>query len=88
MMRLNLIDYQIGKMLHDKDIPFAALISAAMRKDSGELKVLYPALFEDLQKRYNSTGGIIPDDEILENEIDHVHERSREIATNYLNRRV
>lgn len=57
-------DYEASKRLVEQDPPFAALIMAAMRKaDSVNARVLranWPALWEELQARYNAPGGILP----------------------------
>jgi len=79
-MNLNIIDYKIGEMLARKDIPFAALISAAMRKNNA-LKSLYPGIWRDLQKRYNAPGGFIND------EAEKISiEQLESIVANYLER--
>jgi len=60
-MDLNIIDYKVSQRLGVYDVPFSALIAAAMRKaDSNnieKLKSAWPEVFTDLQKRYNGPGG-------------------------------
>lgn len=60
-MELNIIDYKVSQRLSFYDLPFSALIAAAMRKaDSNnieKLKSAWPETFADLQKRYNGPGG-------------------------------
>jgi len=81
---LNLIDYNISQILAMADIPFDALIAAAMRKaDSDNLRRLqmcFPATAADLQSRYNGPGGSVDSDFL--DEIDT--ERAWQIAKNYL----
>lgn len=49
------------------DRPFVAIIMAAMRKaDTDNLELLvnaFPQVFTELQQRYNSPGGWLPEDE-------------------------
>jgi len=63
-----LVDYHISLKLHMKDIPFYALIMAAMRKADSDniekLKQAFPDIWAELQKRYNAPGGIIKSDKI------------------------
>ena len=64
MLNLNIIDYKIGEKL--SELPFAALISAAMRKaDSNNLYLLeqcFPEILKDLKERYNAPGGQLDKD--------------------------
>lgn len=58
---MSLYDFEIAKELHDKDVPFIALIMAAMWKaDSVNeymFKFCWPGIWDELQKRYNAPGG-------------------------------
>jgi len=60
-MPLNIIDYRIGQKL--QTLPFAALISAAMRKADSEnadvLRAQFREIWDDLQARYNAGGGYL-----------------------------
>lgn len=84
MTHVNLIDFTIGANLAASDIPFAALIAAAvMRSDHDNLERLssvFPEAVRDTQRRYNAPGGGLPDD----GDIDHSHLTA--IADRYLSR--
>ena len=66
-MGLNLIDYKLSQHLSQMDIPFDALIAAAMRKADStnleDLKRSWPTTYKDLQKRYNAGGGRLDGEE-------------------------
>ena len=72
MDELNLIDYELSKRLAAMDLPFHALIAAAARKadteNSFKLRSVFPKLISDLERRYNSPGGMLPEDEIRDPE--------------------
>lgn len=63
---MSLFDYNKSIELHKADMPFYALIMAAMRKaDSSNgplLMAMYPEIWEELKERYNAPGGFIPGD--------------------------
>jgi len=65
---VGLLDYHISKRLHAKDIPFTALVMAAMRKaDTSNLERLiqaFPELYEELTERYNAPLGVIDRDNV------------------------
>ena len=86
MKDLNLIDYEISKRLAVRDIPFAALIAAALRKadpdNFARLESVFPGIASDLKLRYNAPGGILLKDNI-EN-YDETLKRVKEIANSYL----
>lgn len=60
---MSLYDYDYGRILEKDNVPFYALIQAAMRRaDSTNLELLkgcWPEIWDELQKRYNSPGGIL-----------------------------
>jgi hypothetical protein len=86
MRDLNLIDYEISKHIAMRDIPFAALIAAALRRADSEnfarLESVFPDIASDLKLRYNAPGGILLKDNI-EN-YDETLKRVKEIANSYL----
>ncbi len=59
-------DYEKSKEISVKDPPFASLIMAAIRKadteNSFKLKNAFPDIFSELQKRYWSPGGLLPEE--------------------------
>lgn len=61
---MSLYDYQISKNLDQSDVPFYALIMAAMRRaDTDNLKrlrAMWPDVWNELDERYNSPGGKLP----------------------------
>ena len=64
MRDLNIIDYTLSKYL--QQIPFDALVAAAMRKaDTENLNLLgeiFPQIRKDLHDRYNAPGGYLERD--------------------------
>jgi hypothetical protein len=68
---MSLYDYRAAKTLHDQDVPFYALIMAAMRKadttNEGKLRAMWPETWDELFARYHAPGGL------LEGEIAHEH---------------
>ena len=60
-------DYEISKQIAARDYPFYALIMAAMRKaDSNNaelLRLAFPDIYHELKLRYNSPGGVLPEDD-------------------------
>lgn len=86
MIDLNIIDYEISKRISAKDIPFAALIAAALRKADSDnfarLKQAFPELTSDFKLRFNAPGGILLKDNI-ENPNETL-EKVRKIADSYL----
>lgn len=57
-------DYRVGQWLHSQDLPFYALIQAAMRKadtaNMARLEAAFPAEAADLRQRYDAPGGMLP----------------------------
>ncbi len=74
-MNLNIIDYHIAMRLAAADIPFSALISAAMRKadsiNASKLAESFPIIQKDLQQRYNARGGLLDSDGTIDPK--HLH---------------
>ena len=66
---MSLYDYKIGQKIWSKygDDEFYGLIQACMRladtDNLGALKRCWPSVWEDLQKRYNAPGGLLPGEE-------------------------
>lgn len=65
-------DYQFSKTITMEDYPFYSLIMAAMRQadtdNLDKLKWAWPAVWDELNGRYNARGGLLPD-EVLAGEI-------------------
>jgi hypothetical protein len=69
---MSLYDYKVSQSLDRKgccgaqDIPFYALIMAAMRKaddiNTNLLRQCWPDVWDELQRRYNAPGGVLPED--------------------------
>lgn len=63
---MSLHSYHISKVLSADDPPFYALIMAAMRKADTEnlrrLREMWPAVWEELNDRYNAPNGVIKSD--------------------------
>lgn len=64
---MSIHEYYEAVNISKDDPPFYALIMAAMiRADSANLEILklvFPKTYEEVQARYNSPGGHLPDDE-------------------------
>jgi len=64
---MSLYDYITSLELGKQDYPFYALIMAAMRRaDTDNLAALmasFPEVWEELHKRYNAPGGLLPGEE-------------------------
>lgn len=60
---MSLHEYQIAIKLRNQDVPFYALIMAAMlRADTKNLSALqlhFPEVFDELDERYNMPGGFL-----------------------------
>lgn len=87
---LNAIDYHISLKLQIADIPFDALIAAAIRKADDinleKLRNSYPQIVEGLQKRYHEPSGILPE-EITETESCYIlSNQAIAIANSYFRR--
>lgn len=52
----------LERLIHEHDVPFTAIIQAAMRKadsiNGAKLRSVFPEVDEDLRIRYNSIGGL------------------------------
>jgi len=59
-------DYEKSKEISKKDPPFASLIMAAGRKadthNFAKLKSMFPEIINELQKRYDAPGGLLPEE--------------------------
>lgn len=59
---MSLHEYLAGLKISD-EVPFYALIQAAMRQadddNLAKLQSIFPEVWEELQERYNSPGGIL-----------------------------
>ena len=57
-------DYEVARRLDAEDLPFYALIQAAMRKADTEnivkIRAAFPRTYDELQARYNAPGGLLP----------------------------
>lgn len=57
-------EYTVSQWLASQDLPFYALIMAAMRKadtiNSEKLHAMFPSVWHELQTRYESPGGLLP----------------------------
>ena len=66
MSLTSMYDYNIGRKLEAEDIPFYALIQAAMRRaDTINLEMLkgcWPEVWEELFERYNTPGGYLKEE--------------------------
>lgn len=64
---MSLYDYNQFIKLSEEDYSFATFIMAAMKKaDSFNVELLrasFPAIWSELQARYNAPGGVLPDEE-------------------------
>lgn len=66
--------YDVSREIDAMNPPFDALIMAAMRKADDNnmdmLKDCWPELHRELQARYNSPGGILPEEVIARKELE------------------
>lgn len=64
---MSLYDYEESKRVAAGDVPFYALIMAAMRRaDSFNLHILqaaFPDVWDEVQARYNAQGGRLESDQ-------------------------
>ena len=64
---MSLYDYEVSRVIDGQDLPFYALIMAAMRKadtrNLAALKVVFPETAAELFARYNAPGGRLAGDE-------------------------
>lgn len=63
-------DYVTSRKLAAEDVSFAALVMAAMRRaDTGNmarLRLAFPDMADELVQRYNAPGGLLPDEQDVE----------------------
>lgn len=63
---MSLYDYERSRELARQDVPFHALIMAAMRRADSDnaavLRAMWPDTWDELQARYNAPGGRLPTD--------------------------
>ncbi len=61
---MSLHDYRVSGELAAQGVPFLALILAAMRRadttNLERLKLAFPEVGDELQKRYNAPSGLLP----------------------------
>jgi hypothetical protein len=64
---MSLHEYKMSQQISMEDYPFYALIMAAMRQaDTDNLVLLrsaFPEVWRELQTRYNSPGGLLPEEQ-------------------------
>jgi hypothetical protein len=69
---VSLYDYRASKVLDAQDVPFYALIMAAMRKadntNEAKLRAMWPETWDELFARYHAPGGLL--------EGEHAHEHA------------
>jgi hypothetical protein len=60
---MSLFDYKTSIEISKEDFPFYALIMSAMRKADSDniekLKLAFPDIYEEFEKRYNAPGGLL-----------------------------
>ena len=63
---MSLFDYKLSQALYDHDLPFYALLMAAMRRadpvNLQRLRSAFPDVWTELQARYNAPGGLLHPD--------------------------
>ena len=63
---MSLYDYETSRALENDDIPFYALIMAAMRRaDTDNARILeaaFPEVWRELMARYHAPGGMLDED--------------------------
>ena len=77
---MSLYDYEIGRGAAMRDLPFYALIQAAMRKadtrNAALLREAFPDTWDELQARHNAPGGLLAG----ETSLDELARRRRALA--------
>lgn len=65
---MSLYDYEVSKQIGAMNVPFYGLIMAAMRQADTDnlnaLRAFWPAVWDELQARYNAPGGALNDAEL------------------------
>lgn len=60
---MSLYDYEQSRKLFESDVPFYALVMAAMRRADTDnierLRTAFPELWHELNARYNAPGGVL-----------------------------
>ena len=60
---MSLHEYEQSRVIAIEDFPFYAIVMAAMRQadsfNAQQLAEAFPDTYDELQKRYNSPGGIL-----------------------------
>lgn len=94
-MKPNLIDYLIGTVLKQADLPFHGILTALIKRADSDnlmkLELLWPEEVDTIRKRYNSPFAIL-DDEVAAGETqeqtfqnkENYYDRARAIALRYL----
>lgn len=63
---MNYHDFLVARDLERQDLPFYALVQAAMRRASNgnleKLQLVFPEVWQDLQARYQAAGGLLPEE--------------------------
>lgn len=71
-----LLEFYIAKVLHQKDIPFYALIMAAMYKadsvNEARLTCAFPEIRKEFEERSNVPGGFLDSDNIKSEDQENV----------------
>lgn len=66
-------EYLVGGRLEAEDVPFYALIQAAMRRadtdNLAKLRACWPEVWAELQARYHAPGGRLPGDTVAAREV-------------------
>lgn len=69
---MSFYDYHVSKGVGLQDLPFYALIMAAMRQadtvNVGKLRAAWPDVWDELQARYNAPGGLLPGEQLRDGE--------------------
>lgn len=84
---MGLHEYFFSQGIELSGSPFGAIIMAAMRKADTDnltkLKLMWPEIWEELDKRYHVPGGILPKDKIKESGIKNVMMAREEIIKKF-----
>lgn len=60
-------EYEVSRRIAGEDLPFYALVMAAMRGADAEnlrrLRLGFPDVWDELQARYHAPGGLLPGEE-------------------------
>jgi len=65
---MSLHEYLCSQTISSHDPPWHALLFSLMRKadttNSAKLKAAWPEQWEELQRRHNAPGGVLPEDDL------------------------